>query len=366
MEFADAAAESVLCLPLNQGFGGRKVRQFNDPHSPHGRCKGGVRCHAGLIFRLLTPYRPGGESEKVMILKELRNAVKYTDAGKAAEGLRAWFRWLQRADNVSVAKPDPSILARGLTNMTVDILRKNPEAMFRTSLVKSSIQVDTIPTMTTVLEYHRHLTSEMEVLQTSPRKGERIEEGQEGAKLRALERDRKKSESWQAAGEKRKKKKKQCRYFAKDDAGPRQGAKCPFEHAWDTTSKKGRCLLCSAVGHLQKDCPSRDGARDLSRSPDGGADTAKGEGKDKVKGAASMLTTTKGPPSSTPTSPTTSTASQVAEARGSNVSPDLKELLNETTQVLKSMMTAPQPKQQRAKLELPVTFTIRCNASWTA
>ena len=46
---------------------------------------------------------------------------------------------------MSVAKPDPSILARGLTNMTIDILQKNPESMFRTSLVKSSLQVDTIP-----------------------------------------------------------------------------------------------------------------------------------------------------------------------------------------------------------------------------
>ena len=221
-----------------------------------------------------------------MILNQLQSPAKYVDAGKAAEGLRAWLRWLQRADDVSVAKPDPSILARGLTNMTIDILQKNPESMFLTSLVKSSLQMDTIPTMATVLEYHRHLTSEMEMLQTSPRKGRRNEEGQEGAKLRALEKD--KHDLLPANnGDK----KKLCRYFAKDDAGCRRGAKCPFEHVWDTTPKKGRCLLCSAVGHLQKDCPTKEGARDVSRSPDGGGDKGKGKGKEKMKEAARVLTT---------------------------------------------------------------------------
>ena len=101
------------------------------------------------------------------------------------------------------------------------------------------------------------------MLQTSPRKGRRGEEGQEGAKLRALEKD--KHDLLPANnGDK----KKLCRYFAKDDAGCRRGAKCPFEHVWDTTPKKGRCLLCSAVGHLQKDCPTKEGARNVSRSPD--------------------------------------------------------------------------------------------------
>ena len=41
---------------------------------------------AGLIFRLLTLYRPGGENEKVMILNQLQSPAKYVEAGKAAEG----------------------------------------------------------------------------------------------------------------------------------------------------------------------------------------------------------------------------------------------------------------------------------------
>ena len=131
---------------------------------------------AGLLFRLLTLYRPGGENEKIMILSQLQSPPKHSDPGKAAEALRAWLRWLQRADDVSLAKPDPNILARGLTAMTAEILQNNPEAMFRTSLVKSTLQVDTVPTMTSVLEFHRHLTSAMEVLQTSPRKTRKADE----------------------------------------------------------------------------------------------------------------------------------------------------------------------------------------------
>ena len=63
-----------------------------------------------------------------MILSQLQSPPKHSDPGKAAEALRAWLRWLQRADDVSVAKPDPSILARGLTAMTAEILHKNPES----------------------------------------------------------------------------------------------------------------------------------------------------------------------------------------------------------------------------------------------
>ena len=66
----------------------------------------------------------GGENEKIMILSQLQSPPKHSDPGKAAEALRAWLSWLQRADDVSVAKPGPSILARGLTAMTAEILHK--------------------------------------------------------------------------------------------------------------------------------------------------------------------------------------------------------------------------------------------------
>ena len=246
---------------------------------------------AGLLFRLLTLYRPGGENEKIMILSQLQSPPKHSDPGKAAEALRAWLRWLQRADDVSVAKPDPSILARGLTAMTAEILQKNPEAMFRTSLVKSTFQLDTVPTMTSVLEFHRHLTSEI----------------LEGAKVRSLEKEKEREKPPTSST------KRPCKFFAKDDAGCRRGANCQYEHSWDGVSKKRRCLFCSGVGHLQKDCPTKGQkgggkAADASLDKEKDKDKGKGKGKDEAKGA--VRATTCAASSAMATSSTTSPSQQ--------------------------------------------------------
>ena len=91
---------------------------------------------------------------------------------------------------------------------------------------------------------------------------------------------------------------------------------------------------------LAEGLPDEGRARDVSRSPDGGGDKGKGKGKEKMKEAARVLTTSGQPSSSTPTSPTMTSTSQVAEGKGAQTGPDLKELLSETTQVLKSMMAS--------------------------
>ena len=285
---------------------------------------------AGLLFRLLTLYRPEGENEKIMILSQLQSDPKHSDPGKAAEALRAWLRWLQRADEVSVAKPDPSILARGLTAMTAEILQKNPEAMFRTSLVKSTLQVDTVPTMTSVLEFHRHLTSEMEILQTSSRKIRKADEMAEGARLRSLEKE-KEMEKPPSSSTKR-----PCKFFAKDDAGCRRGANCQYQHSWD-----------GGVGHLQKDCPTKEGQKGGGKAADASLDKekdkGKGKGKDEAKGAMRAMTCAEGAASSATAASSTTSPSQHHGAnaeRGEWTGADFKELLSETTQVLKSMMTS--------------------------
>ena len=51
---------------------------------------------------------------------------------------------------------------------------------------------------------------------------------------------------------------KQCKWFAKTDAGCKRGAECQFAHEWGSTPKAGRCLVCSSTSHVKKDCPTRE------------------------------------------------------------------------------------------------------------
>ena len=103
-----------------------------------------------LLFRLLTLYQPGGQQEQITILQGLQQPKSELTAADAVRSLRAWARWLRRCKELEVAVPDPSLLIRGLSLITRAVLEKEPEVSFRTSLVKSHLQVDTKPSYESV------------------------------------------------------------------------------------------------------------------------------------------------------------------------------------------------------------------------
>ena len=117
----------------------------------------------GILYRLMTMYAPGGESEKTLTLKKLHSPSRCTDPQLAADELRAWERWKKRAETFGLLTPDPTILLKGLASITSGIRGKavNRETAFRASLV---LQVASKPTMDTVTQYHGHLLGEMEQL----------------------------------------------------------------------------------------------------------------------------------------------------------------------------------------------------------
>ena len=69
-----------------------------------------TRSSVALLFRLFTMYQPGGESEKAYILQYLVSPPKAQTATELVTVLRQWERLLLRADNLHIAKPDPSLL----------------------------------------------------------------------------------------------------------------------------------------------------------------------------------------------------------------------------------------------------------------
>ncbi|CAE7355869.1 RE2, partial [Symbiodinium sp. KB8] len=120
-----------------------------------------------LVYRLLQIYQPGGENEKVKILGHLQAPPTESDPQRAVEALRTWNRWLRRCRELNVQAPDPSLLCRGLNGLVRQVLEKNPDASFRTSLLKSNLRVDTNPSYESIESYYRHLMGDATVLYPS-------------------------------------------------------------------------------------------------------------------------------------------------------------------------------------------------------
>ena len=60
--------------------------------------------------------------------------------------------------------PDGSVLARALTSSTAKFVGENPDVQFRTQLLRSSLRIDSQPSLEDVVKYQQHLQAEVESL----------------------------------------------------------------------------------------------------------------------------------------------------------------------------------------------------------
>ena len=310
-----------------------------------------TRSPVALLFRLFTMYQPGGESEKAYILQYLVSPPKAQTATELVTVLRQWERLLLRADNLHIAKPDPSLLVRGLNGLVAEIWAKDKDVMFRTQLVKSKLGVDVSPSWETALQLHQHLRAESENLvnglPTTTRSG--TAEPTRDPKLRPLQpsgsvpakppptttNTTTSTTSTGSAGASGVEKK--CKWFT-EPGGCRRGAACKFVHSFEGVSKKNRCYTCGAEGHMATACPTKTDGGDVGNpkakikpkaKSTPGTPSSKDEGA-KNAPAARSLTTEPEPQPSPPTSPST------AENTGGEV----KDALRDAAQALKSLMSS--------------------------
>ena len=302
-------------------------------------------------------YQPGGESEKAYILQYLVTPPKAQTAVEMVATLRQWERMLLRADNLSIAKPDPSLLVRGLNALVGDVWAKDRDVTFRTQLVKSRLGVDVSPTWESALQLHQHLRAEAEnmvhALPTTTTKPA-IGDGQRDPKLRPLQPNQSQgitnpakaspttstttptaNATASGTGEKK------CKWFT-EPQGCRRGAHCKFVHSFEGVSKKNRCYTCGAEGHQSSSCPTKTEGNDSGPKPKGKAKakSAPGTPSSREEGrpgnpAARSLTTEPEPQPTPPTSPTTT-----GEAASSAGTGEMKEVLRDAAQALKSLMSS--------------------------
>ena len=122
-----------------------------------------------MMFRVFTYYQPGGSAERTDVLRRLQNPGDYC-GGDTLEAVlravRAWPRLMERCRAVQMEPPDPSVLARGLLNLTDKYINESTDASFRTSMIRTSLRLDARPSIEQVMSYQKHLQAELEAMAT--------------------------------------------------------------------------------------------------------------------------------------------------------------------------------------------------------
>ena len=100
---------------------------------------------AGVIFKLLRTYQPGGLSEKAMVLDAITSTKSAGSALEAADMLRLWRRQVPRARELDTMLPDPTLQVKALDGIMADVLRQDPQAKFRVQTFRLQNEVDSSP-----------------------------------------------------------------------------------------------------------------------------------------------------------------------------------------------------------------------------
>ena len=275
---------------------------------------------------------------------------------------------------MGVATPDPTVLARSLSTIMSGVLDSNPDATFRTALVKNELKLDTKPTTSTVMAFHKHLLAEAEALAA----GSKVKAGTTAASsepTRAPAADKPpKIKGLQATGAEATPTPKAksaptsvnagaarpCKWFAKSEGGCRRGSECQFSHEWGTTPKAGRCLLCSSTGHLKKDCPTKDkstgtaGTRQKPESQPTSPSTA---------GAVNKAMSTTAEPatsSTTPSQPAVEPSPGTSPSRARPPEEDhpeaLRKIMDDASKMLKTLMASSGTTSSPSTATSPPTY----------
>ena len=205
-----------------------------------------------MMFRVFTYYQPGGSAERTDVLRRLQNPGDYC-GGDTLEAVlravRAWPRLMERCRAVQMEPPDPSVLARGLLNLTDKYINESTDASFRTSMIRTSLRLDARPSIEQVMSYQKHLQAELEAMATG-KLGTSIIPPKLKAVDTAVQPKARDANKGTVNGY-------LCRYFSKA-SGCRRGDKCSYPHSMlnmDKETRSKKCLKCGAENHRAKDCP---------------------------------------------------------------------------------------------------------------
>ena len=189
-------------------------------------------------------YQPGGLTEKAVILHAPDSPEEAQGLTQAVMGLRRWLRWHRRAGDVGVVRPDATIQVKGLGRLMRKVLKDNDLA-FRIQLAKSSLQIDTTPTETTVMTFAHHLLAEVEQIAHQDRRKREEQTSPSEPKVKRMEESTGAGKGFEnrpgGVGTRRDEDgaKSPCKFFTTEN-GCKKGKGCKWPHVGD---EKRRCFL---------------------------------------------------------------------------------------------------------------------------
>ena len=256
----------------------------------------------GILTRLMVNYQPGGAQEKAAVLIALEMPQEANSVGEAISGLRRWLRWKRRALDINVMLPDPSVMLRGLDRLVGKVLGSQPTLQFRVNLTRTTLMVDSMPTMGSIEQLAECLLAEFDQMSYSRRR-------EKAAQMPKV----KKADVRDPPDEKKKEDKKEapCRFLLSEE-GCRRGRGCKFSH--DQKDDQKRCWTCGSTKHFSGKCPLKTADPQVNPTPKAKV-MKKG---DQVKGKARD-------------------EDEVSEKAAVCPSEDMKGLLEEASRMLRSM-----------------------------
>ena len=184
---------------------------------------------AGVVFKVLRTYQPGGLSEKAATLASLTGTTPADNAVDGASALRLWRRQALRARELGVTLPDPTLQVRALDTVMSKLLQADPQATFRVQAFRLREEVDVKPNQLTVDKLFEMLQAECDQMLHSRSVPAMKSEEKPLVKLFS-------SPSKPGEGT-------PCRWWG-TEYGCRAGKSCPFAHAM-LEDKMGRCWVCT-------------------------------------------------------------------------------------------------------------------------
>ena len=207
-----------------------------------------------LLYRLHVMYQPGGVSERASILRQLEGMSSSEGVAECISALRKWRRYLQRAEEMGVSVPDPSLLLRGVENISSRTLEAQPEVKFRVALAKNDLQLQSRPTVDNVIRFHNAILAELQ--QVGPGKVKTTGGANADGRLKTVG-----GPSGASASEAgpstptSPKKPRPCKFFL-SDKGCTRGSQCKYEHSFPSREeRRARCWECGAKNHGKRECP---------------------------------------------------------------------------------------------------------------
>ena len=206
-----------------------------------------------IIFRVLTRYQPGGLAERTTLLKQLVEIKAPSNVAGVASSLRSWKRWLVRVSELGINPPDATLLMSALDRLASVLTKGSPQTGFRLSSARAQLQVDTCPSLHSVMSFAETMMAEAESLFHG---GAQLPIDN-GVKIKAMNSEL--DSPPQATGKSVVKEEpgssgKPCKFFV-SDGGCKKGKQCGFQHVWGTVNKYGRCWNCGSNQHRREACP---------------------------------------------------------------------------------------------------------------